>query len=125
LITTAADDGPWLDEQAGRLVRPYTVSNGRTRPTADLDLLTHVTTTAHPAAGHPGPEHTRALRLARTPVTVAELAARLRLPVAVAKVVVSDLVEAGLVRAEEPSCRHAPADPAVLRQVRDELRRRL
>ncbi|MEU6159942.1 DUF742 domain-containing protein [Streptomyces sp. NPDC047130] len=125
MITTAADDGPWLDEQAGRLVRPYTVSNGRTRPTADLDLLTHVTTTAHPAAGHPGPEHARALRLARTTVTVAELAARLRLPVAVAKVVVSDLVEAGLVHVEEPSCLRAPADPAVLRQVRDELRRRL
>jgi predicted Rossmann fold nucleotide-binding protein DprA/Smf involved in DNA uptake len=125
LITTAADDGPWLDEQAGRLVRPYTVSNGRTRPTADLDLLTHVAATGHPATGHPGPEHARTLRLARTPVTVAELAARLRLPVAVAKVVVSDLVEAGLVLAEAPSYQHTPTDPAVLRQVRDELRRRL
>lgn len=125
MITAAADDGPWLDEQAGRLVRPYTVSNGRTRPAADLDLLTHVTATGHPATGHPGPEHGRALKLARTPVTVAELAARLRLPVAVAKVVVSDLVEAGLVLAEAPSFRRAPADPAVLRHVRDELRRRL
>ncbi|NYV77461.1 DUF742 domain-containing protein, partial [Streptomyces sp. UH6] len=109
----------------GRLVRPYTVSNGRTRPTADLDLLTHVTASGHPASGHPGPEHARALGLARTPVTIAELAARLMLPVAVAKVVVSDLVEGGLVRAEAPSYQHAPTDPVVLRQVRDELRRRL
>ncbi|MEU3557045.1 DUF742 domain-containing protein [Streptomyces fragilis] len=125
MITAAADDGPWLDEQAGRLVRPYTVSNGRTRPTADLDLLTHVTATGHPATGHPGPEHGRALKLARTPVTVAELAARLGLPVGVAKVVVSDLVETGLLLAEAPSFRHTPADPAVLRHVRNELRRRL
>lgn len=38
-------DGPWLDDAAGRLVRPFTVSNGRTRPTIALDLLSHVMAT--------------------------------------------------------------------------------
>lgn len=47
----AAGDGPWLDDAAGRLVRPFTVSNGRTRPTIALDLLSQVMVTgATPSA---------------------------------------------------------------------------
>ena len=42
---TAAGDGPWLDDAAGRLVRPFTVSNGRTRPTVALDLMSQVMAT--------------------------------------------------------------------------------
>lgn len=48
---TAAGDGPWLDDAAGRLVRPFTVSNGRTRPTVALDLMSQVMATgATPSA---------------------------------------------------------------------------
>lgn len=48
---TAAGDGPWLDDAAGRLVRPFTVSNGRTRPTIALDLMSQVMATgATPSA---------------------------------------------------------------------------
>lgn len=48
---TAAGDGPWLDDAAGRLVRPFTVSNGRTRPTVALDLISQVMATgATPSA---------------------------------------------------------------------------
>ncbi len=47
----AAGDGPWLDDAAGRLVRPFTVSNGRTRPTVALDLMSQVMATgATPSA---------------------------------------------------------------------------
>lgn len=47
----AAGDGPWLDDAAGRLVRPFTVSNGRTRPTIALDLMSQVMATgATPSA---------------------------------------------------------------------------
>ncbi|OEV13042.1 multi-component regulatory system-3, partial [Streptomyces nanshensis] len=28
---SGSGDEPWLDDEAGRLVRPYTVSEGRTR----------------------------------------------------------------------------------------------
>lgn len=48
---TAAGDGPWLDDAAGRLVRPFTVSNGRTRPTVALDLVSQLMATgATPSA---------------------------------------------------------------------------
>lgn len=47
----AAGDGPLYDDAAGRLVRPYTVINGRTRPTTALDLLSQVMATgATPSA---------------------------------------------------------------------------
>lgn len=41
----AAGDGPWLDDAAGRLVRPFTVSGGRTRPSVALDLMSQVMAT--------------------------------------------------------------------------------
>ncbi len=51
LSVATAGDGPWLDDAAGRLVRPFTVSNGRTRPSVALDLLSQVMATgATPSA---------------------------------------------------------------------------
>jgi hypothetical protein len=100
----AAYDEPFLDDAAGRLVRPFTVINGRTRPTISMDLLSMVMATGLPPQAPLEPEHTRALSLCYQPTTVAEIAAHLRLPVAVAKVVLSDLVdcEAVSVRAPHP-----------------------
>lgn len=47
----AAGDGPWLDDAAGRLVRPFTVSGGRTKPSVALDLMSQVMATgATPSA---------------------------------------------------------------------------
>ena len=73
----AAGDGPWLDDAAGRLVRPFTVSNGRTRPSIALDLLSHVRATGVTPIGYLGPEHAQALDLCRSTVSVAEVAAQL------------------------------------------------
>ncbi|WP_229868817.1 DUF742 domain-containing protein, partial [Streptomyces chryseus] len=47
-------DGPWLDDAAGRLIRPYTVSDGRTRPTTELDLLSMVRATGMEPLMHLG-----------------------------------------------------------------------
>ena len=41
-----------LDDDAGRLVRPYTVCGGRTRPTSDFDLLTLVRATGRGTHGY-------------------------------------------------------------------------
>jgi hypothetical protein len=100
----AAYDEPFLDDAAGRLVRPFTVINGRTRPTIIMDLLSMVMATGYLPRAPLQPEHTRALTLCHQPTTVAEIAAHLRLPVAVAKVVLSDLIdcEAVSVRAPHP-----------------------
>ncbi|MFC7259193.1 MULTISPECIES: DUF742 domain-containing protein [Streptomyces] len=121
----AAGDGPWLDDAAGRLVRPYTVSNGRTRPTTALDLLSQVMATGATPLGYLGPEHSQALELCRMPVSVAEMAAHLKLPAVVTKVLLSDLVDCGALTTKPPSFHHNPTDRSLLEAVLDGLRRQL
>ncbi|GGZ63780.1 DUF742 domain-containing protein [Streptomyces bluensis] len=124
MSAAAVGDGPWLDAAAGRLVRPYTVSDGRTRPTATLDLLTQVMATGTLPLGYLGPEHAQALDLCRAPVSVAEIAAHLKLPAAVTKVLLSDLVDCGALT-ERPPVFHHPTDRSLLEAVLDGLRRQL
>ncbi|AJE87200.1 hypothetical protein SLNWT_6824 [Streptomyces albus] len=120
-------DGPWRDAAAGRLVRPYTISNGRTRPTAALDLLSQVMVTGSTPLGYLGPEHAQALRLCEAPVSVAEIAAQLKLPAAVTKVLLSDLVDCGALTTRAPAHHHTPTDSdrSLLEAVLDGLRRQL
>lgn len=118
-------DGPWLDGAAGRLVRPFAVSNGRTRPTTALHLLSQVMVTGATPLGYLGPEHTRALRLCAVPVSVAEIAAHLRLPAAVTKVVLCDLLDCGALTTGPPNHHPHPTDRSLLEAVLDGLRRQL
>ncbi|MFC1414011.1 DUF742 domain-containing protein [Streptacidiphilus sp. N1-12] len=104
----------WLDDDAGRLVRPYTVSNGRTRPTTALDLLSMVMTTGRVTQTHLNPDHAQTLGLCSAPTSVAEVSARLRLPVVVTKVLLSDLVDCGAVTTRPPGPAADPNDRAVL-----------
>jgi uncharacterized protein DUF742 len=125
LSVTAAGDGPWLDDAAGRLVRPFAVSDGRTRPTVALDLMSQVMATGAQATGYLGPEHAQALDLCRAPVPVAEVAAYLRLPAAVTKVLLADLVDCGALTTKPPAFHHHPTDRSLLEAVLDGLRRQL
>ncbi|GFH38140.1 MULTISPECIES: DUF742 domain-containing protein [Streptomyces] len=118
-------DGPWLDDAAGRLIRPYSVIGGRTRPTAALDLLSLVMATGTAPQGSLGPEHALALGLCDGPTSVAEIAAHLRLPAVVTKVLLSDLVDCGAVTARAPRFQESPTDRSLLEAVLDGLRRRL
>ncbi|MFF7977021.1 DUF742 domain-containing protein [Streptomyces sp. NPDC007905] len=88
---------PLLDDAVGRMVRPYTVSEGRTRPTCQFDLMTMVVATGTTLRSNLGLDHTHVLELCRSPVTVAEIAGLTRMPAAVIKVLLSDLVERGAV----------------------------
>ncbi|MCQ6555841.1 DUF742 domain-containing protein [Streptomyces sp. C10-9-1] len=121
----APKEGPLLDDAAGRLIRPYTVSGGRTRPTTALDLLSLVMATGSAPQGHLGPEHSLALGLCRGPTSVAEISAHLRLPAVVTKVLLSDLVDCGAVTARAPRPHGTPTDRSLLEAVLDGLRRRL
>lgn len=119
-------EGPWLDDAAGRLVRPYTVSNGRTRPTAQFDLLTMVRATGDRPRSHLGPDHAQVLALCGGPTSVAEIAAHIRLPAVVTKVLLSDLVDCGAVTARAPVTLGAdPIDRDLLEAVLHGLRERL
>ncbi|MBF6172012.1 DUF742 domain-containing protein [Nocardia blacklockiae] len=78
------------------VVRPFLMTGGRTTPLIDglrLETLVHA-----PPAALSAPlrfEQSTVVRLCQRPHSVAEIAAALRVPVGVARVVVSDLVAAG------------------------------
>lgn len=89
-------------------VRPYVVTGGRARDGADLPWETLVVATAQGRRVRGSFETGRVLRLCERTVSVAEVSAHLRLPIGVARILVSDLVRAGLLRASAP----APLSPA-------------
>jgi hypothetical protein len=88
---------PWLDDDAGPLVRPYAVSGGRTQPTIHFDLMTMVVTTQAARKQGLGAYHAQVVALCATPITVAEISAHMGLPATVVKVLLSDLVDNGAV----------------------------
>ncbi|MGW3813620.1 DUF742 domain-containing protein [Streptomyces sp. NPDC005046] len=122
-------DDHWYEDETGPMVRPYTVTGGRTRPSDGhvIDLMSQVTA-LEAGTGLPGVDHAAAalLDLARRgPRPVVELAADVDLPLTVVRVLLGDLAEAGLVRIDEP--RRSPdggpaADPELLREIVERLR---
>ena len=88
-----------LDDTGADLVRPYFRTHGRTRPTRDLPVETLVSTTARGRAVVRGStsEETEICSLCQTSQSVAEVAARRRIPLGVARVLLSDLADRGLV----------------------------
>ena len=120
--TPGADDETWYDDDAGPLVRPYTITRGRTRPeTLELDLITLLVATGlHPRTSDP--EYLTILGLCAQPQSVAEISARAHLPLGVAKVLISDLVEANcLMFQSTPSITDPDLD--MLRKVLEGIRR--
>jgi hypothetical protein len=61
-------------------------------------------------------EHAAILRMAQLPTAVVEIAAELRLPVSITKVLLCDLLAAGRVSARHPRAA-AVYDPDILEQV--------
>lgn len=120
-----SDEPLLLDDDAGRLVRPYTVSNGRTRPTSHLDLLSMVKSTGRVSHSEVGLDHAQMLGLCDNAISVAEVSAHMRLPAAVAKVLLSDLVDCGAITARAPQTAMDPTEVPLLEAVLDGLQRRL
>lgn len=105
------DDGPaWWDHEAGPVVRPYMVTGGRVHAAGtDFDLISHVVAISSLAADTPSPEHQAILGLTQEPKSVAEVAARVDLPLGVVRVLLSDLLSAGLIaRYDPPSTEDLP-----------------
>ncbi|MFF3764922.1 DUF742 domain-containing protein [Streptomyces sp. NPDC001922] len=85
------------------LVRPYAMTGGRTRPRYQLAIEALVHTTAGPAQLQGQlPEHQRICHLCREIKSVAEISALLTIPLGVARILVADLAEAGLVAIHQP-----------------------
>jgi hypothetical protein len=90
-------DDDFGDEAA--IVRPYAWTRGRTRANHELRLETLISTTelAHEETRLVQLEHRSVSALCRYPLSVAEVAAKLSIPLGVARVVLSDMAELGLI----------------------------
>jgi hypothetical protein len=106
-------DDQWFDDEAGPLVRAFAITGGRGRPTAAFDLLAHVVATdaARPLFDGLPPEQRDILSYADRPVSVAEVASHVDLPLGVVRVLLSDLLERDAIAIHEPeSVSYLPAD---------------
>ena len=94
------DSGKPRDEAS--LVRPYILTSGRTRTRVELPLEAPIRTLEFgPAPRWPGSDvRAKILRLGVASPSVAEIAARLSLPLGVARVLIDDLVTQGYVRVQ-------------------------
>jgi hypothetical protein len=94
------------------LVRPYTLTAGRTDTGVDLPLEAPVQT-LQPALAHRWPVNDargKIIRLCVKSQSVAEISARLDLPVGVARVLVGDLVLSGYLRVHRTLTEHSTRD---------------
>ncbi|CAL9540484.1 DUF742 domain-containing protein [Streptomyces sp. enrichment culture] len=109
------------------LVRPYAMTGGRTRPRYQLAIEALVSTTADPSRLHGQlPEHQRICRLCFEIKSVAEISALLSIPLGVARILVADLAEAGLVAIHQPGGDEAAGgqpDVTLLERVLSGLRK--
>jgi hypothetical protein len=120
-----SNDERWLDAEAGPVVRPYALTQGRTRHAGEsFDLVATVMATpaalTEPAALDP--EHMSVLQLARTPTTVADIASDVDLPLGVVRIILADLRELGLVAIRHPVVMAERVDKHTLREVLNGLR---
>jgi hypothetical protein len=97
------------DEPTGALVRPYAVTRGRTRPKLEIAIEALVETTvrgrtAGSRTGGQGQEQQYIANLCDGRLqSLAEIAARMQLPLGVARVIIADMAADGLVAVYEPT----------------------
>jgi hypothetical protein len=94
-----ADDGDDAGTETGRLIRPYAMTGGRTLAETEISLEAQVQATTR-ASQHLGAyrwEAAKVVELVQSPMALIEVAARLQIPIGVARVLVADLVADGAV----------------------------
>jgi hypothetical protein len=115
----------WLDNDAGPVVRPYAMTQGRVAPTGDeFDLVAFVVAISPdlPSAPSLQPEHHAIVAASWEPISVVELASKLDLAIGVVRVLLGDLRSAGLISLYQPPAASQPHDVDVLKAVVNGLR---
>ena len=130
-ITLPMPEPDWVDQADGDtskqtcdLVRPYFWTGGRTTSRVTLAIETLVSATGRPVGPAAPMEHRTVLELCATPHSVAELAALLKVPLGVARVVLGDLAAAGNVAVHRTvGSADAASDVALMQRVLAGLQR--
>ncbi len=123
---SAAQQFPAEEESSStRLVRPYTVTGGRTQPRYKLALEALVTATVYEPRDLSvlAPECQAILQFCLDWRSVAEISAVLRLPLGVARILVADMSADGLVRIHQRDDSEGRPDLNLLERVLSGLRK--
>ncbi|WP_184080079.1 DUF742 domain-containing protein [Nocardiopsis mwathae] len=107
----------------GRLIRPFSLTGGRTRPSrTDFAMTSQVVAVPTMEPAELEPEHLSVMGECARPVSVAEVAARTRLPLGVLRILIADLLDRGHVMVHiSPWQQHRP-DAQTLRSVIERIR---
>jgi Protein of unknown function (DUF742) len=113
------------NQPSGNLVRPYMLTRGRTSGSLGVFEL-HAPVLALITPDQLGrtatPEDRRIIDLCQTPMSVAELSARLATPVGVARVLVGDLVAAHMVQVRQTGDHAEHRDVRLLERLLEGIR---
>lgn len=111
-VGAAAPDAPGPNDSSevadeptagvARLIRPYAMTGGRTTANTEISLESQIQTSTRLDTSNKKYrwEAAKILTLAERPMALVELAARAEIPIGVARVVISDLVEEGAVNVQ-------------------------
>ena len=117
---------PWEEApEPRRLVRPYTVTGGRTKPRYKLALEALVTATVYEPRDLSvlAPECQAILQFCVDWRSVAEISAVLKIPLGVARILVADMSADGLVRIQQRDDSEGRPDMNLLERVLSGLRK--
>ena len=122
LAAADTDDGDDAGSESGRLIRPYAMIGGRTASETEISLEAQIQATTR-ASQHLGAyrwEAAKVVELVQSPMALIEIAARLQIPIGVARVLVADLVSDGAVMLHIPEKQQSFA--SLLERVLDGVR---
>ncbi|WP_084517716.1 DUF742 domain-containing protein [Microtetraspora niveoalba] len=109
------------EQEYGPLLRPYTITRGRTRPTGpEFDLMTIIRTapSAPDRAAGLSPEHLRILAVCQSPTTLVDLASETGFSVNVLRILLGDLRDRGVITARPPAAvGHLPEERILLEVI--------
>jgi Protein of unknown function (DUF742) len=113
------DSGPETGPDSVSRLRPYLLTGGRAEPvddTLEIEAQVMATEAGTLAAQRLPFEHSDIVRLCIVSMSVAEVAARLRLHIGVARVLVADLADLGYLYVERPNLPNSQ-DPSLIERV--------
>ncbi|MPY95769.1 MAG: DUF742 domain-containing protein [Acidimicrobiia bacterium] len=122
-MTNGAGPGPGVGDGFGDRIRPYALTGGRTRSSADLPLESLVKRTSRGEAIRLrlALERRRILDLCAEPISIAEVSAHLGVHLGVARVLVGDMKAEGLLDVHQPRPVGDRPDIKLLERVLDGL----
>ncbi|MFD6313757.1 DUF742 domain-containing protein [Streptomyces nigra] len=113
--TTASEGIPDVGVDDEPILRPYVLTGGRTRPKYAMDTTSFFKTLRLPSSDPLNPEARMVLDLCLgEPRSIAEVAIALGQPLQVTKVLLSDLIDSGLLMASVPTAKADPTNPRLL-----------